>query len=135
MIYTTFDKLTGRLKGRTVTPNDTLPTGDEIYIEGFFEPNRHYVDPKTLVIQDAGEAQEFYIQDGINGWLFDSVGADLSFKARRNLLLRESDWVELPSAQLRPNINTWLKYRQELRDVPQQPGYPEQITWPVKPKE
>lgn len=135
MIYTTFDKNTGRLKGRTVTPNESTPTGDDIYIEGFFEPNRYYIDPKTLVIYDAGEAQEFYIQDGINGWLFDSVGADLTYKSKRNLLLRESDWVELPSAQTRPNISDWLKYRQDLRDVPQQPDYPKQVTWPIKPKE
>lgn len=27
----------------------------------------------------------------------------------------------------------WRKYRQALRDVPQQPGFPESITWPTIP--
>ena len=27
----------------------------------------------------------------------------------------------------------WAKYRQELRDVPQQPGFPYDIEWPAKP--
>ena len=28
----------------------------------------------------------------------------------------------------------WAKYRQSLRDIPQQPGFPYNITWPEKPK-
>lgn len=29
----------------------------------------------------------------------------------------------------------WAKYRQALRDVPQQEGFPFDVTWPVAPKE
>ena len=28
----------------------------------------------------------------------------------------------------------WAKYRQSLRDIPQQPGFPYDVVWPEKPK-
>jgi hypothetical protein len=29
----------------------------------------------------------------------------------------------------------WAKYRQALRDLPEQPGFPFEVTWPEEPKE
>jgi hypothetical protein len=57
-------------------------------------------------------------------------------RTERNELLLKSDWVELPSAVSRlsqAKINSWLEYRQQLRDVPQQQGFPENIVWPIAP--
>jgi hypothetical protein len=28
----------------------------------------------------------------------------------------------------------WVAYRQALRDIPQQPGFPDSIQWPTKPE-
>lgn len=56
---------------------------------------------------------------------------------KRNTLLLNSDWTELPSALTRlgqVKIDEWQTYRQALRDIPQQTGYPETIVWPEQPK-
>jgi hypothetical protein len=62
----------------------------------------------------------------------DIVGAKV--RDQRNKLLSESDWTQLDDS---PITNAqkleWASYRQALRDVPDQEGFPFDITWPVKP--
>ena len=50
----------------------------------------------------------------------------------RNGLLFDSDWTQLPDTP-QTLKDLWSPYRQALRDVPQQPGFPYSITWPEKP--
>ena len=53
---------------------------------------------------------------------------------RRNILLTHTDWTQMPDAPLsEAQRAAWVAYRQELRDVPTQPGFPDQIIWPVAP--
>jgi hypothetical protein len=57
--------------------------------------------------------------------------------ARRNQLLAESDWTQLPDARAAMGAEKaaeWDAYRQALRDITDQPGYPAEINWPVKPQ-
>jgi hypothetical protein len=53
----------------------------------------------------------------------------------RNRELLKSDWTQLPDVPLTESqVNSWREYRQELRDITEQSGYPENINWPVKPE-
>lgn len=55
-------------------------------------------------------------------------------RAKRNALLAESDWTQLYDAPFNDEqLTEWRRYRRELRDVPQQPDFPETINWPEKP--
>lgn len=54
-------------------------------------------------------------------------------RTQRNNLLHESDWSTLPDAQPKPNKETWLTYRQALRDITQTYSSPEAVIWPQKP--
>lgn len=56
----------------------------------------------------------------------------VSARNRRDILLGESDWAILEDAPT--DKAAWQTYRQELRDVPQQEGFPQEITWPEKPE-
>lgn len=51
----------------------------------------------------------------------------------RNKLLEETDSMMVID---RPNVNEteWRTYRQELRDITLQDGFPMNITFPVKPE-
>lgn len=56
-------------------------------------------------------------------------------RVKRNLALTQSDWTQLPDAQLTElQSQAWKNYRQELRDLPDQLGFPRSITWPIKPE-
>jgi len=53
-------------------------------------------------------------------------------RTQRNALLSDSDWAVLPDAPV-ADQQAWMDYRQALRDVPEQAGFPANIDWPEKP--
>jgi hypothetical protein len=55
-------------------------------------------------------------------------------RTKRNSLLAESDWTQLPDTPLSPEDKSlWVSYRQSLRDVTGQEGFPYNIIWPEAP--
>jgi hypothetical protein len=73
-------------------------------------------------------------------WMSDveykqALGEQLSVgvaRARRNLLLQQSDWTQgkdIPDAV----SSVWTAYRQALRDITTQEGFPNVIQWPQQP--
>lgn len=54
-----------------------------------------------------------------------------SVRTRRDALLAQSDWTQLPDVPLATK-ETWAIYRQALRDVTLQPD-PFSVVWPVAP--
>ena len=69
------------------------------------------------------------------GVIKDYVRADIDretdIKAKRNALLAASDWTQVADAPV--DQAAWATYRQALRDVPEQEGFPSEIAWPVQP--
>jgi len=53
-------------------------------------------------------------------------------RAKRNQLLSDSDWMALSDNTMTPE---WASYRQALRDITSQGGFPYTIEWPTKPGE
>ena len=51
-------------------------------------------------------------------------------RSKRDDLLKETDYFGLSDVTMSAEMTT---YRQALRDVPQQAGFPSTITWPTKP--
>lgn len=51
-------------------------------------------------------------------------------RAERNALLAETDWWALSDRTMSDEERA---YREALRNVPQQSGFPETVTWPTKP--
>jgi hypothetical protein len=52
----------------------------------------------------------------------------------RNSRLAECDWTQLLDSPLdNQGKIAWELYREDLRNIPQQPGFPWGITWPQKP--
>jgi hypothetical protein len=58
-----------------------------------------------------------------------------SVRQSRDDKLKETDWVVIKNLELNANIpGVWEVYRQALRDIPNQSGFPWTITWPVEPQ-
>lgn len=53
---------------------------------------------------------------------------------KRDLLLKNSDWTMMPDAPSSLNYREWEKYRQALRDLPNDFEDPKAITWPESPE-
>ena len=55
-------------------------------------------------------------------------------REKRNALIAETDFMAMPDYPLDAEKKAAvLAYRQALRDVPEQAGFPRQIDWPSKP--
>jgi hypothetical protein len=52
-------------------------------------------------------------------------------RADRDKRLADTDWTQVTDAQVDKAV--WATYRQALRDVPAQAGFPWNVTWPEAP--
>jgi hypothetical protein len=55
-----------------------------------------------------------------------------SIRSERDGLLTASDWTQVADAPV--DKAAWATYRQALRDIPQQEGFPATVVWPSQPK-
>ena len=53
-------------------------------------------------------------------------------RADRDKRLANSDWTQVADAPV--DQTAWATYRQALRDIPAQAGFPWEVTWPSKPE-
>jgi hypothetical protein len=53
-------------------------------------------------------------------------------RSSRDAKLAETDWTQVADAPV--DQAAWAAYRQELRTLPEQAGFPHEITWPSKPE-
>ena len=122
MKYTIYDA-DGNFGGHRDTNNISVYDGDgNTYIEGSFGNDTELVDGEVTTIT--------YTQAEL-----DAVQAAL-VRSRRTGLLRDTDYVILPDAPYSAETQTaYRTYRQELRDLPSQAGFPNNVTWPAKPNQ
>jgi len=67
---------------------------------------------------------------------WDKIKDDIAFRPlreRRNNLLTNSDWTQMPDAPV--DKTAWAEYRQALRDLPENTIDPENPIWPTRPDE
>jgi hypothetical protein len=102
----------------------------------------------VLIDPIAGETYGYIpTEEASVGWSFDGekfiqpeIDIDLEKEGQkkyRNNLLAETDPVVLPDRWSRMTAEqqqAWSDYRQALRDVPLQEGFPLKINWPTKPE-
>lgn len=74
---------------------------------------------KTIVDLTTEEAEEKYTR------------ASVTTREKRDELLSRTDWMGLSDVTM---SDGWATYRQALRDVPEQAGFPDNVTWPTKPE-
>lgn len=63
----------------------------------------------------------------------DNENASMASQVRlkRDSKLANSDWTQVADAPV--DKTAWANYRQALRDVPGQAGFPWEVTWPQEP--
>lgn len=65
-----------------------------------------------------------------------NAGADdraaAEVRKERDAKLAATDWTQVADAPV--DKTTWATYRQSLRNVPSQSGFPNEVTWPTEPE-
>ena len=80
--------------------------------------NGKWVLPKTVVALTATEIADM------------TAAKAQGVRNQRDKLIADTDWMALSDSILTP---AWATYRQALRDVTAQAGFPHTVDWPVKP--
>lgn len=109
----------------------------EFCIEGHFSEETHFVDTRLMVAVEKQAKPAGYYQFDIptRNWVpIQHTTAELIATAivKRSQLLMQSDWTQLPDVPLATKT-AWAAYRQALRDITLQAGYPQVISWPIQP--
>ncbi len=64
-------------------------------------------------------------------WTADANNREAArVREERNRLLAETDYLALSDVTM---SSAWATYRQNLRDIPAQSGFPNSVTYPTKP--
>ena len=106
----------------------------EINIEDNVSWNTHYVRNGQVFAMPTKPDGEHAFNYETRAWQQDAQKQGNEIKILRNALLTASDWTQIPNSPLSTEKQAaWATYRQELRDIPAQSGYPYNVVWPVAP--
>ena len=136
MIYIVHDTDGRPIKWSTQIDEVADVSGTMLEYDGEIPTSLFYVDGQTLV--EIGRPQMNKRFDySIKQWV-DARTEEEQFEATerevrqaRATLLAASDWTQVPDAPV--DQAAWQVYRQALRDITEQEGFPLDITWPVPP--
>lgn len=128
---------------RALFPNTSLPLlteavlnelGADVILEGAqAQPTRYQIGFRDGVKQVDGKwFTKYSVSDlDADGIALKDAEQAKSVRAERNRLIAESDWTQLADAPV--DDLAWALYRQALRDLPLQDGFPWDIVYPTKP--
>ncbi len=60
----------------------------------------------------------------------EEIAAEI--RTERDAKLTSCDWTQVIDAPV--DQAAWATYRQALRDIPEQAGFPNEVNWPTKPE-
>ena len=129
---------------RALFPNTSLPQqltetlinslGGDVVFEGpQAQPTRYQVGFADGVQQIEGK---WYTKYSVADMDAEAIAAKdteqaKAIRSQRTDKLKDSDWTQVADAPV--NQAAWATYRQALRDITAQPGFPWTVTWPDAP--
>lgn len=112
-------------------PSDALLADWDVY--PYTRPEQPAYDPLTARVVDGG-----FKQDAFGNWFMPWVVEQLpqdqaegDIRRKRGRLLSDTDWTQVADAPV--DQSAWAAYRQELRDITTQDGFPYSVDWPTEP--
>jgi hypothetical protein len=136
MTYTIYSQATGQIL-RIVQTNDIesqLQDG-ESYLEGSIDDSDYYIENGSAV-KIPPQPDQYSIFDFVTKQWVENENLAIAFVLpKRQRLLYASDWTQIPNNPLTVEQQlAWETYRQELRNITTQPGYPFNVIWPTPPQ-
>ena len=118
-----YDTITGEIQGSSSGNLDDVLLSkldhQSVLISNESHKNKRVVDGALVPIPE----EELEAQRVKKAWQ--------SLRSGRALLLKSSDWTQVPDAPV--DATAWATYRQQLRDLPANTTDPRNVEWPVPP--
>jgi len=110
-------------------PNDIF-----LEINYFCDPDLYYFKNGSILKKPIKPSDSCFWSDEYLSWVENSYVKEFEVKQQRNILLMQSDWTQIPNGPLTlAQQANWSIYRQFLRDITAQSGYPFDVIWPTPP--
>lgn len=139
MNVTKFKVETGEIIGILQCPDTELAANiyeGEDYIDGEIDASQFYIVERKPVPMPTKPGEHYAFDFNTKQWKV-SEEAPYLIRYERSEKLKETDWTDTLSAKNRLGddlYNAWQEYRQALRDITDQPGFPENVVWPEPPQ-
>jgi len=135
MNYTIYSQATGQIF-KVVQTNDIesqIQTG-ETYIDGLFDDSIYYIENNEVVAIPPKPDKYSLFNFTTKQWVQQENLAIADVLPKRQKALYSSDWTQIPNGPLTSEQQSaWATYRQKLRDITAQSGYPFDVIWPTPP--
>jgi hypothetical protein len=147
--YIAYNTITGEILANvsTQSPDNLSPYPfDFDYLEVIdpVDNSKYYLDPQLQeIIAFPDKPDQYYtwnwttkIWEDIRTTQQKYNQAARQIQVQRTQLLNDSDWVVVKALEQGTTVpENWRVYRQQLRDITLQPGYPFTVTWPASPNQ
>jgi len=132
--FRAYTKANGGASWDTTTTEVLEALGADVVFEGpQTQPTRYQIAFADGVEQLDGKWYTKYSVANMDAEAITAKDAEQATNVRntRNQKLSESDWTQVADAPV--DKSAWSTYRQALRDVTSQEGFPWTVNWPTKP--
>ena len=137
MNYTIYKQNTGEIARTVYTDIIDLQLAEgESYIDNSYNDTLYYIANQQAVQIPAKPSDYAEFDYSTKQWVLNLTLATIEVKSKRRQLLLSSDWTDTLSAKNRLGetlYDQWQTYRQALRDITTQTGYPYNVAWPTTP--
>jgi len=114
---------------KVVSRNGVVQDANGNWVEAYVERDMFadYVDEDGVTVTKASQEEAYTATK--------NAEAATTARATRDGLIASCDWMVIKAFEGGTAVSTeWATYRQALRDVSAQAGFPNDITWPEKPE-
>lgn len=119
LVDVNFDHLPEELVPFTASPNDCTEHGPKIYAD--------------VIAGKYGPIADFIPEPEQIGFWQDDATVEQMMREKRDVLLQFTDWTQLPDVA-EVVKEKYQHFRQALRDITTQDGFPREIIWPELPE-
>lgn len=113
---------------KVVSRNGVTQDANNNWVQAWVERDMFsdYVNDEGVTVTKAEQEQAYTARK--------DAEAATAARAERDKLIASCDWMAIKAFEGGTTVSTeWATYRQALRDVTDQAGFPNEITWPEKP--
>jgi hypothetical protein len=138
MNYILYKLDTGEITRNISCPESMIESqldAGEAFIFGSADDEKQYISA-GLIVNKSEKPDWFYDYNyQTHSWVANENKLTILILQQRNNLLINSDWTQIPNGPLTlERQEQWSVYRQQLRDITLQSGYPFNVVWPTQPE-
>ena len=114
---------------KSVGRNGVVQDANGNWVQAYVERDMFadYVDDDGVTVTKASQEEAYTATK--------DAEAATAARATRDSLIASCDWMAIKAFEAGTTVGTeWATYRQALRDVSAQAGFPNDITWPTQPE-